>query len=340
MKKLIVLLLMVSFASSAYRLMDTVNFIVPKGWPKPEYDFTKNPLTTEKIALGRALFYDPILSRDSTISCATCHSPYSAFTHIDHQFSHGIDNKLGKRNAPSLMNLAWNNSFMWDGAVKHLDMQALAPMSNPDEMDETIKHVVGKLQANKLYPKLFLNAFGDSIITGEHTLKAISQFMLTLVSCNAKYDSVMRGESTFSQQEKNGYTLFQANCALCHREPLFTNNKFENNGLPMDTSLNDIGRMRITQDSANYLQFKVPSLRNIQFSYPYMHDGRFARLQQVLNHYTNGIVRGKTLSKQLDKPIVLSSNEKVDIIAFLYTLSDKEFLLNDKFSFPKNIFTK
>lgn len=340
MKKLIVLLLMVSFASSAYRLMDTVNFIVPKGWPKPEYDFTKNPLTTEKIALGRALFYDPILSRDSTISCATCHSPYSAFTHIDHQFSHGIDNKLGKRNAPSLMNLAWNNSFMWDGAVKHLDMQALAPMSNPDEMDETIKHVVGKLQANKLYPKLFLNAFGDSIITGEHTLKAISQFMLTLVSCNAKYDSVMRGESTFSQQEKNGYTLFQANCASCHREPLFTNNKFENNGLPMDTSLNDIGRMRITQDSANYLQFKVPSLRNIQFSYPYMHDGRFARLQQVLNHYTNGIVRGKTLSKQLDKPIVLSSNEKVDIIAFLYTLSDKEFLLNDKFYFPKNIFTK
>ena len=340
MKKLIVLLLMVSFASSAYKLMDTVNFIVPKGWPEPEYDFTKNPLTTEKIALGRALFYDPILSRDSTISCATCHSPYSAFTHIDHQFSHGIDNKLGKRNAPSLMNLAWNNSFMWDGAVKHLDMQALAPMSNPDEMDESIKHVVGKLQANKLYPKLFLNAFGDSIITGEHTLKAISQFMLTLVSCNAKYDSVMRGESTFSQQEKNGYTLFQANCALCHREPLFTNNKFENNGLPMDTSLNDIGRMRITQDSTNYLQFKVPSLRNIQFSYPYMHDGRFARLQQVLNHYTNGIVRGKTLSKQLDKPIVLSSNEKVDIIAFLYTLSDKEFLLNDKFSFPKNIFTK
>jgi len=340
MKKLIVLLLIVTFASSAYKAMETIDFIVPKGWPKPEYDFTKNPLTSEKIALGRALFYDPILSRDSTISCATCHSPYSAFTHIDHQFSHGIDNKLGKRNAPSLMNLAWNNSFMWDGAVKHLDMQALAPMSNPDEMDETIKHVVGKLQGNKLYPKLFLYAFGDSIITGEHTLKAISQFMLTLVSCNSKYDSVMRGESTFSQQEKNGYTLFQANCALCHREPLFTNNKFENNGLPIDTSLNDIGRMRITQDSANYLQFKVPSLRNVQFSYPYMHDGRFARLQQVLNHYTNGIVRSKTLSKQLDKSIVLSSNEKVDIIAFLYTLTDKEFLLNDKFSFPKYIFSK
>lgn len=340
MKKLIVLLVIVSIATSAYKVMDTVNFIVPKGWPKPEYDFTKNPLTSEKIALGRALFYDPILSRDSTISCATCHSPYSAFTHIDHQFSHGIDNKLGKRNAPSLMNLAWNNSFMWDGAVKHLDMQALAPMSNPDEMDETIKHVVGKLQANKIYPKLFFDAFGDSIITGEYTLKAISQFMLTLVSCNSKYDSVMRGESTFTTQEANGYRLFQANCSVCHREPLFTNNKFENNGLPIDTSLNDIGRMRITQDSANYLQFKVPTLRNVQFSYPYMHDGRFVRLQQVLNHYTNGIVMGKTLSKQLDKKIELSSNEKVDIIAFLYTLSDREFLQNEKFSFPKNILSR
>ena len=340
MKKLIVLLLIVSVVTSAYKAMDTVSFIVPKGWPKPEYDFAKNPLTTEKIALGRVLFYDPILSRDSTISCATCHSPYSAFTHIDHQFSHGIDNKLGNRNAPSLMNLAWSNSFMWDGAVKHLDMQALAPMSNPDEMDETLKHVVTKLQQNRIYPKLFYNAFGDSIITGEHTLKAISQFMLTLVSSNSKYDSVMRQEATFTTQEANGYRLFQANCASCHREPLFTNNKFENNGLPVDTFLNDMGRMRITQDSANYLQFKVPSLRNVQYSYPYMHDGRFVRLQQVLNHYANGIVRGKTLSKQLDKPIVLSSNDKVDIIAFLYTLSDKEFLQNDKFSFPKNILSR
>ncbi len=337
MKKLIVLLLIISITISAYKATDSISFIVPKGWPKPEYDFTQNPLTTDKIALGRALFYDPILSRDSTISCATCHSPYSAFTHIDHPFSHGIDNKIGTRNAPALMNLAWNTSFMWDGAVKHLDMQALAPMSNPDEMDESIKHVVSKLQHTNLYPKLFSRAFGDSIITGEHTLKAMSQFMLTLMSYNAKYDSVQRGEATFTEQENNGYRLFRANCASCHREPLFTNNQFENNGLPVDTSLKDNGRMRITQDSANYLQFRVPTLRNIQVSYPYMHDGRFVRLQQVLNHYTNGIVRGKTLSKQLQKLIVLTSNDKVDLIAFLYTLTDKSFLYNEQFGYPKNI---
>ena len=226
---------------------------------------------------------------------------------------------------------------MWDGAIKHLDMQALAPMSNPDEMDESLKHIVSKLQHNKRYPILFFKAFSDSTITGEHTLKAISQFMLTLVSCNAKYDSVLRKEASFTEQETNGYRLFRANCASCHKEPLFTNNQFENNGLSVDTSLHDMGRMRITQDSANYLQFKVPSLRNIQFSYPYMHDGRFTRLQQVLNHYTNGITRSKTLSKPLQKPIVLSSNEKVDIIAFLYTLTDKTFLNNERFAYPKNI---
>ena len=337
MKKLIVLLLIAGIVFSAYKATDIFTFFVPEGWPTPSYDFTKNPLSTDKIALGSALFYDPILSRDSTISCATCHSSYSAFTHIDHPFSHGIDNKIGTRNAPALMNLAWNTSFMWDGAIKHLDMQALAPISNPDEMDESIQHVVIKLQHNKRYPKLFYKSFGDSIITGEHTLKALSQFMLTLVSYNSKYDSVIRKESSFTPQENNGYLLFRANCASCHKEPLFTNNQLENNGLPIDSSLHDNGRMRITQDSANYLQFKVPTLRNIQFTYPYMHDGRFVRLQLVLNHYTNGIVRSKTLSKQLQKSIVLSSSDKVDIIAFLYTLTDKTFISNEQFAYPKSI---
>ena len=164
--------------------------------------------------------------------------------------------------------------------------------------------------------------------------------MLTLVSYHAKYDSVMQKQSSFTEQEANGYRLFRANCASCHIEPLFTNDKFENNGLPVDTSLNDVGRMRITQDSANYLQFRVPTLRNVQFSYPYMHDGRFTKLKQVLDHYTNGIVRTKSLSKQLQKPMVLTSNEKVDIIAFLYTLTDRNFLYNEQYSYPKNIFNR
>ena len=337
MKKTVVLLVIIAFIISAYKEIGSYEFIVPSNWPRPVYDFAKNPLTTEKILLGRVLFYDPILSKDNTISCASCHAQYSAFTHIDHPLSHGINNQIGKRNSPALMNLAWNTSFMWDGAVNHLDMQALAPMSNPVEMNETIGHVVEKLQQSTIYPKLFYNAFGDSTVTGDRLLKSISQFMLTLVSCHSKYDSVMQKQSSFTEQEKNGYQLFRKNCASCHREPLFTNDKFENNGLSVDTSLHDMGRMVVTQDSANYLQFRVPSLRNIQYSYPYMHDGRFAKLKQVLDHYTNGIVRYKSLSKQLQKPIILSSDEKVDIIVFLYTLSDTAFIFNKQYSYPRNI---
>ena len=338
MKKVFVLLLMPGFLIAAFKIADKILFIIPAHWPKPQYDFTKNPLSAEKIALGRALFYDPILSRNNTISCASCHSSYTAFAHVDHNLSHGIDDRIGTRNAPALMNLAWHKKFMWDGAINHLDMQALAPITNPDEMDENIKHVVGKLQRSVIYPALFNKAFADSITTGEHMLKALAQFILTLVSAHSKYDSVMRKQAVYTTQEKNGYKLFQQNCASCHTEPLFTNCQFENNGLPLDITLKDYGRMKVTKNPFDSLKFKVPTLRNIQFSNPYMHDGRFKRLSEVLRHYTSGIQQDKTLSKQLQKPIVLSSDEKTDLIAFLLTLTDKEFLFNPAYSYPKKIF--
>jgi cytochrome c peroxidase len=337
MKKLFFLSVLLSVVFSSYKIIDALNFKTPKNWPKPVYDFSKNPLSKNKIELGRALFYDTQLSRNNTISCANCHSQFTAFTHVDHALSHGIDDKIGARNSPALMNLAWQNSFMWDGAINHLDMQALAPISNALEMDEKIENVVKKLQGSKIYPKLFYAAFKDSIITGERTLKALSQFMLTLVSANTKYDSVMLKQKQFTAQEKNGYELFKKNCGNCHKEPLFTNQQFENNGLPIDKNLNDIGKMKITQNPKDSLRFKVPTLRNIEFSYPYMHDGRFKTLNQVLNHYTNGIEKNKTLSEPLKQAIVLTSNEKVDLIAFLLTLTDKKFLFNPNFSFPKNI---
>ncbi len=307
---------------------------VPANWPKPVYDLARNPLTEGGVELGRILFYDPILSRDNTISCNSCHSPFTAFAHVDHALSHGIDNRIGVRNAPSLMNLAWQQSFMWDGAVNHLDMQPLAPISNPKEMDSSIDSVVHKLQRSSLYPMLFFNAFGDSSITGERTLKALSQFMLTVVSANAKYDSVMRKESVFTEQERRGYQTFKKNCNACHTEPLFTNGKFENNGLPVDTSLNDYGRMSITGSAKDSLCFKVPALRNCECSYPYMHDGRFKSLKQVIGHYTSGIVHAPTVSKSLEKPIVLTENEKVDLVAFLLTLTDRKFLFDARYAYP------
>ena len=211
MKRRALLSVIFCFGLCAFSGLKDALFIIPKNWPIPKYDFSKNSLTIEKVELGRALFYDPILSGNNTISCASCHSPFTAFAHVDHALSHGIDNRIGNRNAPALMNLAWHNSFMWDGAINHLDVQPLAPISNRDEMDDDIRNVVSKLQTSKIYPALFYKAFGDSIISSEHQLKAISQFLLTVVSANSKYDSVMRNESTFSIQEKNGYKLFQEN---------------------------------------------------------------------------------------------------------------------------------
>lgn len=329
---------LVAIGLMAFTTISKRLFSVPKHFPKPVYDFSKNPLSTSSITLGRALFYDPILSRNNTISCASCHSPYAAFTHVDHNLSHGIDDRIGTRNSPALMNLAWQNSFMWDGAINHLDMQALAPISHPDEMGSKIDSVIIRLQKSTLYPTLFYNAYGDSSVTGERTLKSIAQFMLSIVSANAKYDRVKQGKEKFTAQEANGYRLFQKNCNSCHKEPLFTNYQFENNGLPIDPKLNDLGRMKISHSSEDSLKFKVPTLRNIEYSYPYMHDGRFKTLSEVLRHYTQGTVQSKTLSPLLQQGIILNSNEKVDLTAFLLTLSDKEFLFKAEYAYPKHIF--
>ena len=224
---------------------------------------------------------------------------------------------------------------MWDGASNHLDMQALAPISHPSEMGSNINEVINKLNESKAYKELFLNAFQDSTISTSKILKALSQFQLTLVSSNTKYDKVKMGKETFTEQEKNGYQLYKNNCASCHSEPLFSNYNFENNGLPIDPSLKDLGRFVIKQNENDKGKFKVPSLRNLSFTYPYMHDGRFMTLQEVINHYTSGIEHSTTLSSQLNESIELSSNEKVDLISFLLTLNDKDFAFNKKHQFKK-----
>ena len=317
---------MLLLATKPVNAPDPVVLEYPSNWPKPVYDFSKNPLTKAGIELGRKLFYDPILSRDSTVSCSNCHLSFTAFTHVDHAVSHGIQDRIGTRNSLALSNLAWSRHFMWDGAVNHLDMQALAPIAHPAEMDENIAHVVQKLRRSLPYPTLFLRAFGDSLVSGERVLKAIAQFELTLVSSNSKYDRVQSGAEQFTEQEQNGYRLFQKNCASCHTEPFFTNQGFEKNGLPVDTFFNDFGRMMVTQNPVDSLKFKVPTLRNIEFSYPYMHDGRFKKLREVVQYYAQ--------SPTFEGKITLTPNERVDLVAFLLTLTDKEFLFNKDFGYP------
>ena len=311
----------------------------PQGFPPPVYDFTQNPLTPEKILAGRILFYDPILSADSSISCASCHSSYNAFAHTDHKLSHGIHNRNGMRNAPGLFNLAWQTSFMWDGAIEHLDMQALAPINSATEMGSTTADVVNKLQQSALYKSLFKNAFGDTIITGQHVLQALSAFELTLVSNHAKYDAVKAGKTVFTQQEAKGYALFLQYCNACHTEPLFTNYSFANNGLSPDTILHDQGRVRITDLTTDVNLFKVPSLRNLSYTFPYMHDGRYAQLSQVLQHYAGLKENQPDCTPPLNQGLVLSSNDRVDLIAFLLTLDDQSFAQQTDYQYPRNILT-
>ena len=311
--------------------------LIPLNFPAPTYNFEENPLDSNKIEIGRALFYDPILSKDNTISCSSCHSPFNAFAHTDHDLSHGINDSIGTRNAPALFNLAWQSSFMWDGAINHLDMQALAPINHEGEMAETTKNVVKKLNESSIYPTLFETAFGTKKITGELMLKALTQFQLTLISANSKYDQVKKGKQKFTSQEQNGYELFKSNCNSCHQEPLFSSYQFANNGLPIDPTLKDYGKGQVTKKSTDSLLFKIPSLRNISYSFPYMHDGRFKKLKEVINHYTEGIKDNPTLSEELKKEIIFTSNEKVDLIAFLKTLDDKKFVFDPKHQFPKSI---
>ena len=307
----------------------------PSNWPKPNYDFETKPLTKEKIELGRKLFYDPILSANGMVSCASCHLSFTAFTHVDHALSHGINDSIGTRNSPVLINLAWNKLFMWDGAVNNIEVQALAPISHASEMGNDLVTLISNLNEHDIYPALFKNAFGEEKITSKQLLLAIAQFQLTLVSSNSKYDKVKVGEFKFTDQEANGYKLFQQNCNNCHTEPLFTNTEFENNGLQPDKILNDSGRYQVTRLRKDLFNFKVPTLRNIEYSFPYMHDGRYNNLNEVINHYR--VKQDSQVLNHQNKPVIeITENEKVDIIAFLLTLSDKEFLFNPDYGFPRN----
>jgi cytochrome c peroxidase len=304
-------------------------------WPKPVYDFAQNPITEEGFQLGRKLFYDPQLSRDNTISCANCHLQYTGFTHVDHAVSHGIDGRKGTRNSPVLINLAWNSSFHWDGGVNHLDMQALNPIEHVAEMDNSLENVLAYVNGSKEYRAAFFNAFGDSVATSKTLLKAFSQFTTSLVSSNSKYDQFLRGEVDFSEQEKNGLKLFDAHCNACHTAPLFNSNEFASNGLPIDSLYNDLGRYGITKVGADSLKFRIPTLRNIEHTYPYMHDGRFRKLREVVNYYVVQLDRTNPyLSDKLKKKMTLSDTDQKDLIAFLCTLTDRTFLYNERFRFP------
>lgn len=340
MKKSSILLLILfpTFFACKRNAEPVIRFQKPAHFPEPYYDFSQNPITTNGFLLGKKLFFDGILSRDGSIRCGSCHIPSSAFTQHGHDLSHGIGDKLTLRNALPIMNLAWEKEFFWDGGVFHLDLFAIAPIEAENEMDEKISNVLEKLRKHPEYPGLFEKAFGTPEINLDRFLKALSQFQLMAVSANSKYDKYKRGELQLNEQELEGLQIFQQKCANCHKGELFTDHSYRNNGLPLRViHLNgvdtiDTGRYRITLNPQDRFKFKVPSLRNVEITRPYMHDGRFRNLEQVLEHYSSGVQDSPTLDPLLKQNgrlgIPLSQDEKQKLIAFLKTLTDEDFIKN------------
>lgn len=315
-----------------------LDFEVPSNFPALAYNLDANPPTQKGFELGKKLFYDGRLASDGVVSCGFCHEQATAFTHHGHTVSQGVDGLSGTRNTPSIQNLGFQTQFMFDGAVDHLDLQPLLPLTNPVEMNANLTAIVTMLNSDAAYKKLFALAFPNKPINTEYMLKAMSQFLVMVTSSNSKFDKFRRNESggDFTTEESEGYAIFNAKCASCHATDLQTDDSFRNNGLAVNLFVNDIGRYRVTESDDDYYKFKVPSLRNIEMTAPYMHDGRFGSLASVLNHYSNGVQNSATLDPILNQNgklgISLNADEKVKIIAFLKTLTDNQYLTDKRFS--------
>jgi len=307
-------------------------FEVPDHFPEPKYDFSANPISEQGFELGRKLFYDPRLSVDGTVSCGSCHAQVHAFADHGLALSEGVDGKLGRRNAPGIYNLAWIPEFMWDGGIHHIELISLAPLTDSVEMAHTMEDLLSYLNSETEYPPEFEAVFGSAEITSYELLLALTQFQGSIVSDGSKYDKFLRGELQLSADETQGMELFNSNCSSCHSGVLQTDFSYRNNGL--DLVSDDKGRGRITLRESDIGKFRVPSLRNVRLTNPYMHDGRFPTLKAVLDHYDSGIQPHPNLDPQLQQGIELTEYEKERIIDFLKTLSDFDLLSDRRFSEP------
>ncbi len=326
------------------------NLVIPPTLPQTMPIPANNPLTNEGVSLGRKLFYDPILSADSTQSCASCHNIDMAFSDNGKRFSTGIDNIEGKRNAMAIINLAWTNRLFWDGRAGSLEEQALAPVTNPIEMHNTWEKAVCDLMASKDYRIDFYKTFGVKEITSTEVTKAIAQFERILISGGSKFDlaSTPGTGVFFTEQEDYGFQLFYSetggDCFHCHGDAgkFFTDNLFHNNGLdnvPTGGQFADIGLGAVTGIPQDNGLFRTTTLRNAALTAPYMHDGRFATLEEVLEHYSEHIKPSPTIDVLMITDFggigkQLSQSDKDALIAFMHTLTDTAFVNNPEFKNP------
>jgi cytochrome c peroxidase len=297
-----------------------------------------NPLLVERVDLGKKLFFDKHLSINNRQSCADCHRPEKGFAD-SRKLARGAEGDFGNRNSMALVNLAWKKDFFWDGRAVSLREQVLQPIQNPIEMHQSLPNLVLKLPSEPDdYPALFAAAFGSPDITAEKISLALENYLLTLTSFNAKFDHVLAGMDKFTPEEKRGFELFSteydprrgqfgADCFHCHGGPLFQSQGFANNGL--DAALADFGRAKVTGKASDRGKFSVPSLRNVALTAPYMHDGRFQTLEEVVEHYCSGVVRSETLDPNLakhpDGGVPLTTEDKSALVAFLKTLTDQQY---------------
>ena len=300
---------------------------LPEAFPVMEIP-PDNPLTVEGVDLGERLFFDPILSIDSTISCASCHTPPSAFTDPV-PFSEGVAG-LTARNSMQIINIGWMNTLFWDGRAVSVEDQALQPVENEVEMGESWDNVVKKLRRHPEYPGLFEAAFETDQITSDLVAKSIAQYERTLISANSKYDRFLAGEEELTAEELLGRDLFfseRADCFHCHGNMLFSDNRFHNNGL--DEFPEDLGLAGVSGQPFDAGKFKTPTLRNIEYTAPYMHDGRFETIEEVIEFYDSGIEPSETIDPLIGpfRRLNLTDEEKAALAAFLRTLTDPEFML-------------
>ena len=305
-----------------------ISFSIPTGFPGLNSSFYTNRPTKYGVELGEKLFFDKRLSANNTISCASCHNRSSAFADNNVQ-ARGIYGRVGLRNTPPIQNLAFMQFYNWDGNKLRLESQPIVPVITHEEMASSILEVIGKISGDTEYKDLFSKTFGDESITPDRIYKSIAQYEYTLVSSNSKYDKVIRNKgATFTQSEAQGYQVFQQKCIACHSTELFTDQSFRNIGFPVNTDSNEAGRARVTGDMNDYMSFRVPSLRNVEYTAPYGSFGQFAILKDVLDYFDNGVLNMEnldTIFKNKAKRIPLTEQEKEDLISFLKTLSDKEF---------------
>ncbi len=309
-----------------------------------------NPLTEQGVHLGKMLFYETMLSKDGSQACASCHRQPDGFSDST-RFSIGVEMLPGGRQAMPIFNMAWHsNEFFWDGRAALLRDQSLMPIQDPLEMNETLENVIAKLSDSQLYKDQFTRAFGSEEITSLKMSLAMEQFMLTIVSHDSKYDQYIAGETELTESEERGRILFEteynpffpndsgADCAHCHGGANFENDRYMNNGLDTDASMTDIGRESVTNDPNDKGKFKVPTLRNVAVTAPYMHDGRFQTLEQVIDHYNEGIQQSATADPTVlntkDTGLFLSDQDKEDLINFLKTLTDNTFLTEPSYTTP------